>query len=169
MKIFILLLLASLLITGCSTTYNYKSTHITVLQTDTTHKDYGLLSVRGDTAIVVLDWNEADVSPVPFSHAEVIKTTSGLEIMRSGHGGGGPVLVGALVGGLAGGIIGSVLAPGDPRNGGGVILCAVIGAMIANFFPPSKELHGTSKEDVKLLRSISLYPDTEPDEMKYIK
>ena len=66
-------------------------------------KDYELLTVRGDTALVVLDWAEAGVQPFPFSHATVVHTNTIAEIdFVGGHNLG--AMIGALTG-LATGIV----------------------------------------------------------------
>jgi hypothetical protein len=115
MKIFFLLLfLSGALLCGCSTNYNYPSKNITVRKTNGIEKEYGLLSVRGDTAIVVLDWAEAKVTPLPFSDAEVIGKDSIAKIVRDGIGGGSNTGLGILCGAALGTGIGVLLSPSPP-------------------------------------------------------
>ncbi len=192
MKIFFLLfVLSTALLTGCSTNYNYPSKKITVHKVSGAESDYGLLSVRGDSAITVLDWAEASITPIPFSHVELIKRDSIARITRSGHGGGGENTgIGAEYGAAGGAIGGLIFGLWFEQTFQGFGLStnrssalpfysvmivigagagALIGAFIGNAIPPSKELLLTSDSDRVFLRSISLYPDKEPDEMQYIK
>lgn len=187
---FLVFFLSSALLTGCSTNYNYPSKKITVHKISGAESDYGLLSVRGDSAIAVLDWAESRVTPIPFSHIELIKRDSIALITRSGQGGGGKNTgIGAAYGagfGAIGGLIfdlwiSSALQGITTTNsssnalsyvlfiGIGAGAGALIGAFIGNAKPPSKKLLLTSDSDRAFLRSISLYPDKEPDEMRYIK
>ena len=155
--------------------------------------DYGLLSVRGDSAIVVLDWMERNVSPTPFSHAEVIKKAPFYPLIyRAGEGGGVVnTSVGFLGGGALGGIIGLLLTPPPQHTNNalvalaevantsifayifiGCLVGAIAGVLIVNAFPlfsPSKYLSLRFAKDRAFLRSIAAYPDKEPDEMQYIK
>lgn len=180
MKTTLLFLFFSAMIhTGCSTNYNYPSKNITIIKTSGIEKDYGLLSVRGDSAIVVLDWKESKISPLPFSHAEVIKKNLISRILRDGKG-GGPAWLGILVGSLGSGLLftgGFVLIYGSHSDAfgalfmlaGSIVGGGIVGGIIGNALPPSKELLLTSAQDRDFLRSISAYPDKEPDEMQYIK
>ncbi len=178
MKTFFFFLLSALL-TGCSTNYNYPSKNITVIKTSGIEKEYGLLSVRGDSAIVVLDWSESKIHPLPFSHAEVIKNNVISRILRDGKG-GGPAGLGIVVGALGSGLLfsgGGILIYGSHSDAFGVLFMlagaivggGIAGGIIGNALPPSKELLLISAQDRDFLRSISAYPDKEPEEMRYIK
>ena len=182
--IFLLFFLASALLSGCSTDYNYPSKKITVYKTNGVKKDYGLLSVRGDSAVVVLDWSESKVTPLPFSHAEIIKKDSISKIVREGKGAGEAMTTGARVGFIAGAIITLYFTATHPSSSanafdylfgpvfGGALFSlpgALVGAIAASISPPTKSFLLISNEDREFLRSIALYPDKEPDEMKYIK
>lgn len=190
----ILFILTGALLSGCSTNYNYPSKKITVHKTNGTKKEYALISVRGDSALAVLDWSEAQVIPIPFSHIEVLKKDSIRLVVRDGVGGGANIGLG-IIGGVAIGTgIGILLSPNPPPQpntiptllvypltdfsyqlakviviGGSIILAAVLGGVIGNAFPPDMEMSFRSAKDREFLRSISLYPDKEPDKMQYIK
>jgi len=190
--VYLVFFLLSWLLSGCGTSYNYPSKKITVEKKitidkrnaerkNTVKKDYALLSVRGDSAIVVLDWAEAKVTPIPFSHAEVIKRDSIEMISRSGHSGIGNVLAGGMIGVLSGSIITGLLLPKRPSGDFifmpekdfdvmtiGIVSGAVIGATLFYFLPPSKILLLDSAEDREFLRRVSLYPEKEPEEMQYV-
>jgi hypothetical protein len=178
MKIFFLLFfLPAVFLSGCSTSYNYPSGKITIYKIYEDEKDYALLSVRGDSAIVVLDWSEHDVKPIPFSHAQVMKNDSIAWIARDGKGSGDPTIAGILIGTGIGFILavldnGTYLGSGPQGNIFGlefIGLCTVLGAGISTQFPPSKEMTLSSQKNREFLRQISAYPDKEPDEMHYIK
>jgi hypothetical protein len=180
-----LLLLTGMLAGGCHSTYDYPSHKISVMRLYHEDHDYELLSVRGDSAIVVLDWSERDSKPIPFSHAEVIVKDSLLWIARDGKGQGPPTLKGTAIGTGIGLLLGAIFGyssgssyagfgPGSaPSQSIGVLFfCTGVGAALGAFFstfPDKKELFLSSGEHVELLRKISRYPDIEPDEMKYIK
>ena len=183
---FLLFFLAGALLTGCSGNYYYASHKVTIYKTNSTKKEYSLFSVRGDSAIAVLDWAEAKVKPIPFSHVELIKRDSIIKIERDGHGGW---IRSTLLGALAGLTIGELIAvgpfvflglpipTGNPSSAHsinktidiGIISGTVIGSGISIIFPPTKELLLTSDSDRFFLLSISLYPDKEPEEMRYVK
>ena len=190
MKTYFLLFFAGALLSGCSTNYNYPSKKITVRKISGVEKDYGLLSVRGDSALAVLDWSESQVTPIPFSHAELIKKDSIRAIIRDGHESTGDYAYGTLIGAAVGaGLLGITLnslsgsglfSPQDISTaarlliiGGGAFVGFIIGAIVyssnSDSEHPAKSLLLSSEKDREFLRSISLYPDKEPEEMKYIK
>ncbi len=185
----ILLLIVTVLLSSCSYNYTYPSKKITVRKTDGTEKEYGLLSVRGDSAIVVLDWAEAHVNPLPYSHAEVIRKDSISNILRLAHGSGGNTIIGMVGGALLGGLIASQFTiPLTPGLGqiaglenilivlGGIGGGFFIGSIIGNLIPHYKDAVFNKNDspvnhgwDTEFLRSISAYPDKEPDIMQFIK
>ena len=155
----ILLLLTSALLSSCSTTYTYPARDVTVKTTDGISKKYAILSVRGDSTIAVLDWEEVNVSPTPYSHVQVFKKDSIIRILREGKGGGIHSTIGGLAGAIAGGAIPFILfGLSDPSSllliqvvpitiildivviGIAASLGAFVGSTIGNAFPPE---HGT--------------------------
>ncbi len=185
MKIFfILFIMSSALFTGCSTSYNYQSSKITIHKIYEDEKDYSLLSVRGDSAIVVLDWSEHDVKPIPFSHAQVMRNDSIAWIGREGKGGfnspsSEAILLGAGFGALTTGVLlpnrifDSIFGSDDIVRGLKIIIGigigAVVGALISIASPSDLEITLGSQKSWEILHSISAYPDKEPPEMQYIK
>ncbi|MFI5263520.1 MAG: hypothetical protein ACHQM6_03290 [Candidatus Kapaibacterium sp.] len=180
------LLLAAAFLSGCSTSYTYSSKKVTVNKTDGGMRDYALLSVRGDSAIVVLDWAEAHVYPLPFSHAEILQEEAIKNIVREGKGGGINSTVGGLACAAAGGITAYTLFPFTANIydvylffipelvhvmaiAAGVSIGAFIGSSIGDAFPPNIYLTLSSAQDRNFLHSIALYPDKEPEIMDYIK
>jgi len=178
------LFLASALISSCQPNYTYSSHKITVtgspsLATFTSEeKEYELLGVRGDSAIVVLDWQEQAVKPIPFSHAKLLKTDSILLVTREGKGTRPPTLAGIAIGAGVGFLFAVIAGnqefggPGaaGTRAGFGIIgASTLLGAGISTLFPPDKKMFLNSKTDWQFLKSIAAYPDHEPEEMNYIK
>jgi len=178
--------LSCVLLTGCSTNYTYPSKKITVNKTNGVKKDYVLLSVRGDSVITVLDWAEADVRPISYSHAEILSHEVIKNIIREGMGGGINSTIGAIACGAAAGVLTVALYPPVFHGSdilffylpeflhivviaAGVSLGAIAGAAIGDAFPPNIDLLLSSARDREFLRRISLYPEKEPDEMQYIK
>src|SRR5882757_1960254 len=96
--IIIFLFLGAFLAVGCHPLYNYQSSKITVYKIYDDEKDYSLLSVRGDTAITVLDWKERDSKPFPYSHVQVLRIDSIAWISRAARGAQPPTVGGFLVG-----------------------------------------------------------------------
>ena len=182
MKLFFLLFfLSCLFLSGCSTNYNYPSKNITVYKTNGVNKEYGLLSVRGDSAIVVLDWTESKIKPLPFSHAEVIKKDSITNIIRNGKG-ISKAGIGAATGLITGIVLGITILNSEPKfidlrgvDAALTVLITTLGGAIGGWIlditvpSPTIDLSLTSSKDREFLRSISAYPDKEPDEMQYIK
>ena len=198
----ILLLLACALLSSCSYNYTYPSKKITVRKTDGSEKEYGLLSVRGDSAIVVIDWAESHVTPLPYSHSLVLRKDSISNILRLAHGGGDNANIGMLAGALLGGIIASQFTKPVTNDFldfsrvqnfftvlGGICGGCIIGNLIGDLIPHykdaafNKNVSPYSKDEVsnkndsplnhgwdtEFLRSISLYPNIEPEQMQYIK
>ena len=185
MKIFFLLFFfSSALLSSCAS-YNYPSKKITVVKAAGLEKEYGLLSVRGDSAVVVLDWAEAKVKPLPYSHAEVIRKKNIANIIREGKGAVPKTVMGAAVGLGIGAILytnminsikpddwliaiskwDAILAFSSALVGGALI--GLILDLALN--SPTIDLSLSSAKDREFLRSISAYPDKEPEEMQYIK
>ena len=176
---FLLFFLSSALLTGCSTNYNYPSKNISVLKKSGALKEYELLSVRGDTAIIVLDWAENNIKPISFSHAEAIKNDSIVNVFRNSEG-VSKALVGAGVGLGAGIIEAIILLHAKPdfiidsrgAEAFAAIIFSTLGGTLIGLIVDgwtTMDLSLTSTKDREFLRSISLYPDKEPEEMKYIK
>lgn len=170
MKIFFFFL-SSAMLNGCAS-YKYPSKNITIQQRTGLEKEYGLLSVRGDSAVVVLDWAESKVRPLPYSHAEVIRKDNIANIIREGK-----TFSKTLIGLVAGLVVGSVLA--IPYHGdfgavapfiftvpSGILLGIIADQVLPD---PTMDISLSSAKDREFLRSISAYPDKEPDEMQYIK
>jgi len=149
-------------------------------------KQYELLSVRGDSALVVLDWEEREVEPLPFSHAIVLSKDPFTKII--GYDRDHPVengIKGALFGGLALGVAAvglgyipflDISATSSTYTHSTYYLIIAVSTFagvaiggIAGATAYRKELSLSFSEDRKFLRSISLYPDKEPDAMQYIK
>ena len=157
MKIFFLLFAASVFLNGCSTTYQYESPKIAVLKTNGVQSDYALLSVRSDTALVVMDWKEwkADLI-IPELLAQVIGQDSISKILRPYKG---EVTLGLndVYNSLGQDLLAAAIAitVGIPL---------VTWALIYNGNPPLKELHLSSEDDRVFLRSIE-----EPPEMPFMK
>lgn len=162
MKIFLLFFLASVFLTGCSTTYQYESPKIAVLKTNGIQSDYALLSVRSDTALVVMDWKEwkADMS-ILVSLAQVIGQDSISKILRPYKG---DITLGLddVYNSLGQDLVAAAIAVT-------VGIPLVTWYFIYNGNPPLKQLLLSSEADREFLRSIALYPNKEPDEMQYIK
>lgn len=187
--LFIFFFLSGAILSGCSTAYNYSSKKITIRKTNGTEKEYSLLSVRGDSAVTVLDWQEENVYPIPFSHITILKNDSIVQILRKGKGGGIRSTIGGISGAIAGGAVASAFMPFTVPGvsffrlvyypifflidlavlGSGAVLGVYAGSAIGDVFPPSKELDPRSTNDREFLRSISAYPDKEPDEMKNVR
>ncbi|MFI5263519.1 MAG: hypothetical protein ACHQM6_03285 [Candidatus Kapaibacterium sp.] len=171
------MMLTSVLITGCSTNYTYPSRKIRVLKKSGVLKEFELLSLRSDSAIVVLDWIESKVVPKPLSHAEVIHRDSIGNITRSSQG-NSKVLIGAGIG-LVSGVALDLLLPGIAPGfftvfrgrGGAVVVLTLTGALVGLMFESSMtmDLSLVSAKDREFLRTIALYPEKEPEEMQYIK
>lgn len=183
MKLFFFFFLSSAFLTGCGTNYNYSAKDISVYKTDGSHKTYDLLSVRGDTAIVVLPMWESDLKPISFSHAEVIRQDSILRIVRNGYSIGTTTLVGAVGGAVIGAIWGGIRTAGFDNSTEyinslqftlilsalGAIGGLLPGVLVGGLFPSKRELFILSPLDREFLRGISLYPDKEPEIMQYVK
>src|SRR5579864_6905903 len=173
----LLLVLGCVFLSGCSTNYTYPSKNISVLKKSQAYKEYELLSVRGDSAIVVLDWKERNSDPLPFSHAEVLKKDSIAFIYRENRG-TSQTLVGTGVG-LGIGVLMSIsiLTSPDYSAFSGVLTLAVItvttlvGLIVGVVFDGFSymDLSLASAKDRGFLHSISRYPDKEPPEMLYLK
>ena len=174
MKIFIAVLILSIDIIGCKPSYDYPSKKINVALTNGISRDYGLLSVRGDSAIVVLDWQESEVRPIPLSHAELITKKAIVNISRAGDRGGvANSVAGTLVGALAGGIVALPFSQaryiGPMATGMGILSGSLIGLALGSAHPATRDLSLEVEDDRSLLRSISLYPEQEPAELRSLK
>jgi hypothetical protein len=172
---------------ACNPVYNYPTKKITLVKADSTEQDYGLLSVRGDSAVVVLDWAESKADPMPFAHAELIKKNSIIKIIRDGRGPATKnILSGAGAGAIVGGLFSPLLFRPTVMSGYyysatelieyyaltiaiGSFAGALIGSVFGAAMPSPKELYLNSESDRIFLHSISAFPDKEPDEMQYIK
>src|SRR5438094_942957 len=89
---FTLLFFASVLVSGCTSaalenhSNSYRQSHVRIMDQDSRQNEYYILSVRGDSTLVVLDWNEAGIEPIPFSHAIVLTKDIILQVHRFGSG-----------------------------------------------------------------------------------
>ena len=186
----IVILLSSLYLAGCKSSSD-SSKKITIRKNHGAKKEFALLSVRGDSAIVVLDWLESKESPLPLSHAELIRSDSIASILHEEYGSKESVTIGTLGGSIAGGLIASEFLPQPKKYSGadiffpvhpfedvvtdlliilaGITVGAVLGGIVGNEFSNSNELFLYRTSDQSLLRSIALYPGNEPEIMKYIR
>ena len=132
------------------------------MKTSGVQSDYALLSVRSDTALVVMDWKEwkADLI-IPELLAQVIGQDSISKILRPYKG---EVTLGLndVYNSLGQDLLAAAIAitVGIPL---------VTWALIYNGNPPLKELHLSSEDDRVFLRSIAIYPIEEPPEMPFMK
>ena len=161
MKIFFLLfILSSALLTGCRTSYQYESPKITVIKTNGIKSDYALLSLRRDTALVVMDWKEWDAhQSILVSPAQVIGQDSISKILRPYKG---KITLGLddVYNSLGQDLSAAAIA----------IVCGiplVTWYLIYNGNPPLKELHLSSRDDREILLRFAIYPIEEPKEMRY--
>jgi hypothetical protein len=196
MKTHLLLpLFAAAFLSSCSPSYIYPTKNITVILKNGAEKEYGLLSVRGDSAIVVIDWEERSVKPFPFSHAETLKKDLIQQILRKPKGIQTKyTYLTAIAGAVVGGVIASVSQEHLAHSNSPVIdtlvnpiirtanvftwaayiligtaIGAVPGLILDGFATPNMSLSLSNDQDQEFLRAISAYPAKEPNEMKYIK
>jgi hypothetical protein len=151
---FLLFFFIAVFLGSCTSPGNYVTKYtISVFTKDSIVKKYDLLSVRGDSAILVSFYDASD-----SLHLKLIKKDSISRITRKKEG----------VSGDYSGIF-------DHFHGLDIILIPLILPVallidaIATREGSPIEISLDSAKDCEFLRSIALYPDKEPDEMQYIK
>ncbi len=182
----ILLLLATVLLSSCGTgaIHRYSSNRITIEKKDSTSHEYALLSLRGDTALVVVEpENSVYEEQISYSHAIVIKKNSIRKIIGKGRGGyareflgsfggSGIGLLFALAQNTPGGFEPDGWFSGSPngrRIAGGILLGCIVGGIAGSLLPAPVDIDPMKPEEIQYLRSISLYPNHEPEMMQYVK
>ncbi len=205
MKTFYLLfLLSSALFTGCSSSYiarsifhepepssgdNYSSKNIIIYNADSVAAEYAVLSIRGDSAIVVIDPAEAEhPENISYTRAVLFKKDSIKRIIRKAHGGANPI-IGGLTGLATGLLIAYTIRQGSPFDRskdwsgnplvdlmipdpvwvGYPVLGWAAGALIGKALSIPIDLSLSSPEDRTTLKSLALFPYGEPAVMQYIK
>lgn len=185
MKTMILFAFALIFFSGCSgAIHRYSSDRVTIQTRSLPSTEYRLLSVRADTAFVVTEPEEAIYDDhISYSHAFIIAKDSIILIESKGHGGFVREGIGVL-GGMAIGMGIAMLqntpegnkssgwfsgTPNGNRLAYGIYGGSLVGGLIGMMLPAPVDHKLSNSEEIKYLRSISLYPDKEPDEMQYIK
>jgi len=181
MKLHLILLLFAALLESCASYRTSEELHSSKIKVQPIHgadKYYSLLSVRGDTAISVLDWEESDTRPVPFSHALVLQKDS-IRFIERESATSDQKTIGMLIGSAAGLGLALASSAASYQGSGGfhlssdvfsdILLGGSAGYFIGGFVKPVQHLSLASHDDRELLRSIAYYPHKEPQELQSIK
>ena len=151
------------------------SDRVTIQTKSLPPKECRLLSVRADTAFVLIEQEEpAYDDKIAYSHAFIIKRDSIISLQCKGHGGSINEAVFSLVGDCIGLVIGLQLWTLDSYNVVFKILplvagCSFVGSLIGSVLPAPVDIKLSDPEEIRYLRSISTFPDKEPPEMQYIR
>jgi hypothetical protein len=160
----------------------HSAKNIFIYTHDSVAIEYAVLSVRGDTAIVVIDPEEIKhPDEISYSRAVVVNKNSHRKIVEHIKG-GKPATIGLISGLVIGTMAAFAVHEARPKYDGWdpfstnyleyailPLLFGGVGNWIGNSVTSEVELSLSSSDDRKKLKSFSLFPFGEPAIMQYLR
>ena len=172
---------SALVLPSCAASHLSGGDDITVRKMSGANIDYRLLSVR-ENSLVVADAKDDGKLESSFSHAEIIPFDSICKVYRGSHA---TVLGRFVLGSLGAGFGVAAIAIGRNHESGygwfaalgngftgfsliGLAVLSTICLVGAFVPPPLLQLHPIFPKDREVLRTISAYPEGEPETLKLV-